>query len=117
MKIFNRIFSVVEYALFIAATAMVIAFQFMPYQSFVIFAISGYMSGFFMMFVHKMVETIHFFAVSRKVMAEDSALITSGKIEVVKSKKEKITTIILTILWFALFVFALLVLIFYIKKM
>lgn len=107
--------NIVEYATLIIATIAVLISQFVPYLACVIVGMSFYALGFLLASVRAVINCIEIFNASKQVSGESEALVTTNRVEVLNSKKEKVQAVLGAILWILLFAFALVVLILYPK--
>ncbi len=110
-----KVMSLIEYVSLILATVAVLTFQFLPYLICIMVALGCYTLGFFMASIRSVLNCVEIFFASKQVNGEEQALVTSSKVEVLNSKKERVLAVLGAIMWIALFAFALVVLILYPK--
>lgn len=114
-KTWIYLFNCLQYAFLIAATVAVLTFQFVPSVYCVLTAISCYVAGFFVMSVRAIFNLIELIVSIKRVTNEKSSLVTNNSKEVLNSKAELGHAIMSSIIWTALFAFALAILILYPK--
>jgi hypothetical protein len=78
-------------------------------------AISLYVAGFFVMSTRAIFNLVELAISIKKVNNEESSLVTSTSKEVLSSKKELRHAVVSSLIWTALFAFALVILILYPK--
>lgn len=110
-----HVINLVEYVSLIIATIAVLISQFVPYLACVIVGMSFYALGFLLASIRAVINCVEIFIASKRVSGENEALVTTNRVEVLNSKKEKAQAVLSALLWFLLFAFALVVLILYPK--
>lgn len=114
-KKFLQVVNILEYVALITATVAVLISQFLPYLQCIITGLVAYVVGFLIASFRAVLNCIEVFTASKRVVDENSALVTSSSVEVLNSKKERTHAVLSVVLWVALLVFALVVLILYPK--
>lgn len=105
-----------QYAFFLIATVAVLTYQFVSSIYCIMIAMIGYVVAFGIASITAIMNLIELVVASKKVSHESDSLVATGNKEVLHSKKELTHNIISTIVWSAMFIFAVVVMITYFAK-